>query len=138
LLVIATLDFTKGAPKTDSVQPNLRTFCVNSLELTDFDIDHQLLELHGVSLVIFTGAGCASCRWARREVPAFDLPVDRLCWIDAGDNAGAVQRYQVFHLPAMFVVSNGEFYGALHSRLTVSELSAGLKQALSLNADDLP
>ncbi|MEB0039974.1 MULTISPECIES: thioredoxin family protein [unclassified Pseudomonas] len=111
---------------------------MSPLELTDFDIDHRLLELPGVSLLIFTGAGCASCRWARRELPAFELPVDRLCWIDAGDNGGAVQRYQVSGLPAMFVVRDGEFYGALHSRLTVTELSAGIKQALSLNSDELP
>jgi hypothetical protein len=111
---------------------------VNSLELTDFDIDHQLLEQPGISLVIFTGAGCASCRWARRELPGFELPIDRLCWIDAGDNGGAAQRYQVFHLPAMFVVRDGQFHGPLHSRLTVSELGAGVKQALRSNAEELP
>lgn len=111
---------------------------MNSLELTDFDIDHQLLELPGVSLLIFTGAGCASCRWARQELPAYDLPLDRLCWIDAGDNGGAAQRYQVFHLPAMFVVRDGNFYGALHARFTVGDLTAGLKGALSRNSDELP
>lgn len=111
---------------------------MKSLELTDFDIDHQLLELPGVSLLIFTGAGCASCRWARRELPAYDLPIDRLCWIDAGDNGGAVQRYQVMQLPAMFVVCDGEFHGALHSRLTVGDLSAGLSAALRVNSDELP
>ncbi|MDY7560546.1 thioredoxin [Pseudomonas sp. 10B1] len=111
---------------------------MSPLELTDFDIDHRLLALPGVSLVIFTAAGCASCRWARRELPVFNLPIDRLCWIDAADNGGAVQRYQVFGLPAMFVVRDGKFYGELQSRLTVTELSAGVQQALNLNSDELP
>ncbi|MGV8917127.1 MAG: thioredoxin [Pseudomonas sp.] len=111
---------------------------MNELELTDFDIDHRLLELPGTSLVIFTSVGCSSCRWARRELPGLDLPVDRVCWIDAGNNGGAVQRYSVFHLPALFVVRDGEFYGTLHSRLTVTELSAALGRALSLESEELP
>jgi hypothetical protein len=49
-----------------------------------------------------------------------DLAVDRLCWIDAGNNGGVVERYQVFHLPALFVVRDGEFFGALNSRLTAA------------------
>ncbi|WP_397453406.1 thioredoxin family protein [Pseudomonas sp. NA-150] len=122
----------------DSVQPNFGACCVNELELTDFDIDHRLLELPGTSLVIFTSVGCSSCRWARRELPGVELPIARLCWIDAGNNGGAVQRYQVFHLPALFVVRDGEFYGALHSRLTVTELSAALERALCLDSDELP
>lgn len=111
---------------------------MNELELTDFDVDHRLLELPGTSLVIFTSIGCASCRWARRELPGLDLPIERVCWIDAAENGGVVQRYQVFHLPAVFVVRDGAFYGALHARLTLPELSAGLRRALSLDADELP
>ena len=122
----------------DSVQPPFRACSVNQLELTDFDIDHRLLALPGTSLVIFTSVGCASCRWARRELPGLDLAIDRLCWIDAGNNGGAVQRYQVFHLPALFVVRDGKFYGALRSRLTVTELGAALRRALSLDSDELP
>jgi hypothetical protein len=41
-------------------------------------------------------------------------------------------------LPAMFVVRDGQFHGPLHSRLTVSELGAGVKQALRSNAEELP
>ncbi|MGL6090757.1 MAG: thioredoxin, partial [Pseudomonas paracarnis] len=34
---------------------------VKELELTDLDIDQQLLGLPGISLVVFTSVGCASC-----------------------------------------------------------------------------
>jgi len=111
---------------------------VNELELTDFDVDQRLLTLPGTSLVIFTSVGCASCRWAREALPSLDLPVERVCWIDAAENGGVVQRYQVLHLPALFVVRDGEFYGALHARLTLSELSAGLNRVLSIDAEELP
>lgn len=118
----------------DIVSPSI----VVELELTDFDIDQQLLAMSGISLVIFTSVGCASCRWARQQLPDFDLPIERLCWIDAGNNGGAVERYQVFHLPALFVVRDGQFYGALQSRLTLGELSERLAQALNRIPEELP
>lgn len=118
----------------DTVSPSI----VVQSELTDFDADQRLLAMNGVSLVVFTSVGCASCRWARQQLPGLDLAVDRLCWIDAGNNGGVVERYQVFHLPALFVVRDGEFHGALQSRLTRNELNAGLRQALSRIPEELP
>lgn len=114
------------------------TSIVKAMELTDFDVDKCLLALPGVSLLIFTSAGCASCRWARVHLPGLALPVARLCWIDASDNGGAVERYGVFHLPALFVVRDGEFFGALHARLDAAELSAQLEMALDRVPEDLP
>jgi hypothetical protein len=49
-----------------------------------------------------------------------------------------VERYQVFHLPALFVVRDGEFFGALKSRLTDTELNRAVRQALSRTAEELP
>jgi len=119
---------------SDIVTPSI----VVELELTDFDADQRLLAMSGVSLVIFTSVGCASCRFAREQLPTLDLAVDRLCWIDAGNNGGVVERYQVFHLPALFVVRDGEFFGALKSRLTDTELNRAVRQALSRTAEELP
>lgn len=114
------------------------TSIVVELELTDFDADQRLLAMSGVSLVIFTSVGCASCRSVREQLPTLDLAVDRLCWIDAGNNGGVVERYQVFHLPALFVVRDGEFFGILKSRLTDTELNRAVRQALSQTAEELP
>ncbi len=111
---------------------------LNQLELSDFDIDQQLLQLPGISLLIFTSVGCASCRYARQHLPDLALEIDRVCWIDAEENGGAVARYEVFHLPALFVVHDGQFHGALRSPLTRSAMSQGLTQALNNEPDDLP
>ena len=119
---------------SDSVSPSI----VVELELTDFDADQRLLALSGVSLVVFTSVGCASCRYARACLPGQALAVDRLCWIDAGSNGGVVERYQVFHLPALFVVRDGEFLGALNSRLETTELNEALTKALTRTAEELP
>ncbi|SDV12041.1 hypothetical protein SAMN05216558_3532 [Pseudomonas vancouverensis] len=119
---------------SDIVSPSI----VVELELTDFDADQRLLAMSGVSLVIFTSVGCASCRFAREQLPRLELAVDRLCWIDAGNNGGLVERYSVFHLPALFVVRDGEFFGAVNSRLSARELNAAVGQALSRIAEELP
>ncbi|MBD2836386.1 thioredoxin family protein [Pseudomonas sp. JM0905a] len=111
---------------------------VPEVELSDLDADHRLLDLPGTSLVIFTSTGCASCRWAREHLPRAGLPVERLCWIDAGNNGGLVQRYEVFHLPALFVVRNGDFHGALHSSLRRDDLIQALDRALARPAEELP
>ena len=119
---------------SDIVPPSI----VVELDLTDFDADQRLLAMSGVSLVIFTSVGCASCRFAREQLPELDLAVDRLCWIDAGSNGGVVERYQVFHLPALFVVRDGEFFGVLQSRLNSTELNEAVGQALKRTAEELP
>jgi hypothetical protein len=119
---------------SDIVLPSI----VVEWDLTDFDADQRLLASSGVSLVIFTSVGCASCRFAREQLPRLDLAIDRLCWIDAGDNGGLVERYQVFHLPALFVVRDGEFFGPVQSRLTGIELNEAVGQALNRIAEELP
>lgn len=106
--------------------------------MTDLDIDQQLLGLPGISLVVFTSVGCSSCRWARRQLPGWRLPVDRVCWVDAGHNGGAVERYQIFHLPALFLVCEGQFLGQLHTRLALADLTEAVNQALTRTPEDLP
>jgi hypothetical protein len=108
------------------------------LQLTDFDADRQLLDWSGISLLIFTSIGCASCRWVRREIPHFSLPVDRLCWVDAGDNGGLVQRYEVRQLPAFFVVADSQYFGQIQPNLNPHEVLGQLQQALARAPEELP
>ncbi|QRY77021.1 thioredoxin family protein [Pseudomonas sp. PDNC002] len=111
---------------------------VPALELSDLDADRRLLELPGVSLLIFTSPGCSSCRWARQALPEFGLPVDRLCWVDAGHNGGLVERYEVFHLPSLFLVRDGHFLGPIHAPLRPEPLIHALRDGLSRPAEELP
>lgn len=111
---------------------------VPSLELTDFDAEQRLLQLRGTSLLIFTSTGCASCRWTRHALPSMGLDVDRLCWVDAGDNGGLVERYGVYHLPSLFLTRDGQFFGALQCPLNLSELNGAIQQTLHLAPEELP
>tara|TARA_Y100001951_G_scaffold96294_2_gene94846 strand:+ start:15274 stop:15660 length:387 start_codon:yes stop_codon:yes gene_type:complete len=120
-------------------QTDISEFSIaTQLELTDLDADRRLLDLSGTSLIVFTSTGCASCRWARQVLPGLGLLIERLCWIDAGHNAGLVTRYEVFHLPALFLVRDGHFFGALRARLTHSDLITAMDEALRRPAEELP
>ena len=73
-----------------------------------------------------------------RLLPSMTLPLDRLCWIDAGENGGLVARYEIFHLPTLLVVRDGAFYGELKSRLSEGELAHHIRLALMSKPDELP
>jgi hypothetical protein len=108
------------------------------VELSDLDADQALLALSGVTLLIFTSEGCSSCRWARARLPGMDLSCDRIAWVDAERNGGLIQRYEVFRLPALFVVRDGLFFGALKAPMAESELNQGIQACLSHDAEELP
>lgn len=62
----------------------------------------------------------------------------RICWVDAGHNGGAVARYGIFHLPALFVVCEGQLHGALQVGLNPSDLSDAINEALQQEPEELP
>jgi hypothetical protein len=110
---------------------------VPEVELTDLDADRRLLDMSGVSLVVFTSTGCASCRWVRRRLPQMKVPVQRICWIDAGRNGGLVERYGVFHLPAFFLVRDGRYLGVIENAVDAG-FPAALSLALQRQPEELP
>jgi hypothetical protein len=109
-----------------------------SMELDDGTADAVLLEAPGRSLLIFTSVGCATCRLARQVLPAAALPVDRLYWVDAERSGGLVQRYGVFHLPALFLVRDGEFLGPVQAPLREPALVAAIQAADGRESEELP
>ena len=108
------------------------------MELDDGTADAVLLEAPGRSLLIFTSVGCATCRLARQVLPAAALPVDRLYWVDAERSGGLVQRYGVFHLPALFLVRDGEFLGPVQAPLREPALVAAIQAADGQESEELP
>lgn len=119
--------------KTDTSGLRLAEF-----ELNDLDADQRLLAWPGVSLLVFTSAGCGACRYARQVLAGWPLPVDRLCWIDAQHSGGLVQRYEVFQLPALFVVRDGQLGALAPVALRVDDLVTELKVSLAGPLEELP
>ena len=100
--------------------------------------DRYLLSAKGTTLLVFFSKTCGTCTVARERLPEMQLPADRLCWIDAGENRGLVQRYEVFHLPALFLVRDGVFYGAVNASLEPWDLRMQMRLALDSYPAELP
>lgn len=110
----------------------------DAIELDDGTADAVLLAAPGRSLLIFTSVGCATCRLARQVLPAARLPVERLYWVDAERSGGLVQRYGVFHLPALFLVRDGELLGPVQAPLRESALAAAILATDAREPEELP
>ncbi|VCU69665.1 hypothetical protein PIGHUM_01728 [Pigmentiphaga humi] len=111
---------------------------MEQIELDDGTADRFLLDARGTSLLVFTSDTCGNCRLARSHLPDMNLPAERLCWIDAGRNQGLVERYEVFHLPALFVVRDGVFYGAVNAELAGWDIRRQMALALDGYPAELP
>ena len=107
---------------------------MQQIELNDSTADRYLLDAPGLSLLAFHSRTCGNCRVAREQLPEMELPVERICWIDAGDNGGLVERYEVFHLPALFLTRDGAYYGPVNASLAEWDL----RQQISLALDSYP
>ncbi|GAA4333369.1 thioredoxin family protein [Pigmentiphaga soli] len=111
---------------------------MEQFDLDDGTADRFLLNAAGVSLLVFYSAGCGDCRLARARLPEMNLPVQRICWIDAGANAGLAERYEVFHLPSMFVTRDGVFYGPVQATLNEWDIRRQLALAQTNHPAELP
>ena len=111
---------------------------MEQVTLDDGIADRFLLDARGVSLLVFHSASCGNCRMAREKLPELSLPVERICWVDAGENRGLVERYEVFHLPSMFIVKDGVYYGAANATLEGWDIRRQIALGLSSYPAELP
>lgn len=111
---------------------------MEQVTLDDGTADRFLLDARGVSLLVFHSQSCGNCRLAREKLPDMNLPVDRICWIDAADNRGLVERYEVFHLPSLFVVRDGVFYGPANAKLESWDIGRQIALGLGSYPAELP
>lgn len=133
------MDWRDGRPGRDEEYEGARDDTgLPETELNDGTADRFLLDASGTTLVIFHSRTCANCAVAQRQLPDMRLPVARLAWVDAGDNGGLVERYEVFHLPAMFVVRDGVFYGAIQAHLSAVDIGRQIRLALDSYPAELP
>ncbi|MDE1186857.1 MAG: hypothetical protein PW844_10295 [Pantoea sp.] len=111
---------------------------MEQIDLDDGTADRFLLDAPGISLLVFTSATCADCKLAREQLPDMALPLERLCWIDAGRNGGLVERYEVFHLPALHLVRDGAYYGPVQAQLAAWDIARQVALALDSYPAELP
>jgi thioredoxin-like negative regulator of GroEL len=118
----------------------LKPDCFRMRKLVDDNFYDTLHSSQGVSLVVFTSVGCASCR-AWKEVLKAYLAVDNKMMIfevDAHESMALANEYEIFHLPALFLFRDGEYHSALHSEANVDQIRKAIQQALQAPAQEAP
>ena len=107
--------------------------------LTDANFHHTLAQSAGVSLVMFSGPDCGTCRRVEKLLPAAaGDKVAHLYQVDVQHSMGLARQYEVFHLPALFLFVNGHFHAALHSEATPAKMQAAIGQVLAQPAEEEP
>ncbi len=108
--------------------------------VSQFDLHQRMAETPGVAVLLLTAPACGSCRAMRAALLELarsrsDL---RLFEADAGREAGIVQEFEVFHLPALFVWRDGEYHGALQAEALPARLAAALDALLAAPPQEAP
>lgn len=108
--------------------------------LDEFGFHHTLAATRGIALVIFTSAGCSSCRAWRRLLAAHRAPHPDLALfeVDAGHAQALTREFSVFHLPALFLYRNGHFHSPLQAEADPDKLRAAIEAALAAPAQEPP
>jgi thioredoxin 1 len=95
---------------------------------------------NGTSIVFFTSAGCSSCRYWKALLGQLVVkrPDVSIFEIDAQQSMGLTQEYEVFHLPALFLFSNGQYHAPLQCEARLDTIEQTLDDMLLAPAQEAP
>lgn len=108
--------------------------------LSQFDFHARLADGAGPALILFTAAGCGSCRHLRgvlREVRRRE-PAWRIYEVDAERDAALTNEFEVFHLPTVFLFNDGNFHCQLQAEAGPSAIISATRSALQQAPQDAP
>jgi thiol-disulfide isomerase/thioredoxin len=108
--------------------------------LTQFDFHHALEERAGVSIAFFTSSSCASCAYWRQLLDTYRSrhPEVEVYEVDAKRDLALAEEFSIFHLPALFLYSNGTFHSEIQCEASLPKLEATIDEALAKPAQELP
>jgi thioredoxin len=108
-------------------------------ELTEFDFIPTLAASTGVSIVMFYGPDCGTCRRLEALLPHLaHARVDHLYKVDVQRSTALARAYEVFHLPSLFAFVDGHYHGPLHAEPTQTTFTLALKTLLSAPPQEEP
>lgn len=108
--------------------------------LDQFNFHHILAETDGISLVLFTAAGCGACRQLRHVIDRYpqEFVLLNLFEVDAGHEMALTHEFEVFHLPSLFLFKDGHFHAQIQAEPLPQALIAAIEAALSRPAQEAP
>ena len=108
--------------------------------LSQFDFHARLADTAGPALILFTAAGCGGCRHLRRVLREVQRrePAWRVYEVDAERDAALTNEFEVFHLPTVFLFSNGDFHCQLEAEARPAAIISATRSALQQTAQEAP
>jgi len=102
-------------------------------QLTQFDLHHRVAEQAAATLVFFTAPACGSCRHLKTVLKTVaERHRDwRIFEVDAQHESGLTREFEVYHLPAMFLFSQGDFHAELHCEANPGAVERAVAEALA-------
>jgi thioredoxin-like negative regulator of GroEL len=101
-------------------------------KLTQFNLHHRVAEQATPTLVFFTAPACASCRHLKAvlQLVASRQPDWRIFEVNAQQESGLVNEFEVFHLPSMFLFSAGDYHAELSCEANPAAIETAIEAAL--------
>lgn len=108
--------------------------------LSQFDFHVRLSDSTGPALVTFTAAACGACQHLRRVLQEVHKAQPRwaLFEVDAGRDEALVNEFEVFHLPTIFLFSDGEFHCRLDAEARPAAIVSATIAALQQPRQEAP
>ena len=108
--------------------------------LNQFDFHHTLEAQKGLSIVFFSSASCASCSFWRQLLRKYQAshPETAVYEVDAKQDQALAEEFDLFHLPALFLYTDGAFRAELQCEADFKKLDAAISDALRNPAQEAP
>ena len=108
--------------------------------LDQFDFHARLDNMTGPTLVMFSSPDCGGCRQLRRVLQEVrrQRPDWHLFEVDAQRDQALVNEFEVFHLPTIFLFSDGQFHCELQAEARPAQVIAATIAALQQPAREAP
>lgn len=108
--------------------------------LSHFDLHHRLEAETSPSLVVFGTTACASCRHLKSVL--ITMAQTHTEWrffeVDAAIDLALTREFEVFHLPSLFLFTNGQFHAPIHAHASAQAIEAAIHSALAEPAQEAP
>ncbi len=108
--------------------------------LVDGNFYDTLQATPGVSLVVFTSLGCASCRaWKEVLKEYLSINTDIVIYeVDAHESMALANEYEIFHLPALFLFKEGAYHCELNCEANLDKIHQAITRLLQGPAEEEP
>ncbi len=106
--------------------------------LDEFSYHRRLAATPGPALVLLTSPDCGGCRIVEARLPAAAPAHAALFRVDVQQSPALARALEVFHLPALFLYSDGHYHARLECEITPERLRAAIAAALAAPPEEEP